>query len=226
MQESAAPLVDWSTVEWVLLDMDGTILDLAYDNWFWREHLPAAHALKHGLAIDESRARLEPEFRAVMHTLPWYCTDYWSRITGLDVAALKRESRQRVSVLPGAMEFMQAVRASERRLWLATNAHPDSWTVKLEQTGLRPMFEHIICSHDYGAPKESQDFWTGFRRRHPFDPARVLFVDDSLPVCRAAREFGIAQVIELRHPDSSQMPRTVSEFTAVNRLADLPAPSR
>lgn len=217
-------MINWDAVEWVFLDMDGTVLDLAYDNWFWREHLPEQHARHHGISVEESQARLEPQFRAVMHTLPWYSTEYWSGITGLDVGALKRATRARVAVLPGALNFMQAVRASGRQLWLATNAHPESWTVKLEQTELRPLFEQVICSHDYGAPKESQEFWRAFHASHPFDPARALFVDDSLLVCRAAREFGIGQIIALAHPDSSALPRDVSEFSFAHRLAELPLP--
>ena len=217
-------LPDWSRIEWVLLDMDGTILDLAYDNWFWRECLPARYAQHHGLSLENARTRLEPEFRAVMHTLPWYCTDHWSRITGLNVAALKRETRARVSVLPGALEFIHAVRASGRKLWLATNAHRDSWTVKLEQTALAHLFDEITCSHDYGAPKESLDFWNRLRAQHPFEPQRTLFVDDSLPVCRAAHDFGIGQVVALRHPDSTQPVRSISDFMAADRLVNLSPP--
>lgn len=214
-------LINWDLVDWVLLDMDGTILDLAYDNWFWREHVPAEYAALKGISLEQARAHLEPQFRAVMHTLPWYSTQYWSGITGLDVGGLKRSSRERLAVLPGALQFIEAVRASGRRLWLATNAHYEAWSVKLEHTGLRSHFEHIICSHDFGAPKESQDFWRAFQARHPFEPARALFVDDSLPVCRAAREFGIGQVVALAHPDSTQPHRDVSEFAWAPRLADL-----
>lgn len=221
MTQLVAKLVDWPAVEWVLLDMDGTILDLAYDNWFWRELLPARYAERHGMSLPEARARLEPEFKAVMHTLPWYCTDYWSRITGLDVPALKRETRERVTILPGALQFIQSVRASGRKLWLATNAHPDSWTVKLEQTGLRAAFDEVICSHDFGAPKEAQTFWQKMQEAHPFEARRALFVDDSVPVCAAAQAFGIGQVVLLQHPDSSQSPRKLAGFTSANRLADL-----
>lgn len=217
-------LIDWSRIDWVLLDMDGTVLDLAYDNWFWRDHLPQCHSTLHGLSLEESRARLEPQFRAVMHTLPWYSTTYWSGITGLDVGALKRASRERIAVLPGAVDFLHAVRRSGRRLWLATNAHPEAWTVKLEHTGLREHFEHIICSHDHGAPKEAQAFWQAAQRQYGFEPARTLFVDDSLPVCQAARDYGIGQVVLLSHPDSQAPPRPAAEMPGAPRLADLLPP--
>lgn len=214
-------LVNWPQVEWVLLDMDGTILDLAYDNWFWRSHVPEQHAALHGLTVEASLATLKPHFDGLAHTLPWYCTDHWSGLTGLNIAALKRASRERVAVLAGAESFLHAVKASGRKLWLATNAHRDSWGVKLEQTGLAHYFEHIVCSHDFGAPKEQQAFWQGFNARHPFVKERALFVDDSLPVLRGAAAYGIGQIRAIAQPEGNQPLREISEFVAVPGLKDL-----
>ncbi|MGH8461141.1 MAG: GMP/IMP nucleotidase [Stenotrophobium sp.] len=218
------PIIDWSAVDTVLLDMDGTILDLAYDNYFWRELVPERYARLHELTLEQSQRDLEPKFLAVQHTLPWYSTDYWSAQTGLDLAALKRETRHRIGPLTGAVEFLHAVRASGRPLWLATNAHRDSWSLKLEHTGLAAMFDRIVCSHDYGAPKEDLRFWQCLQAQYPFDPARTLFVDDSLPVLHAAREYGIGQVVAISHPDTTQPPREISSFPAVARLGELAGP--
>jgi HAD superfamily hydrolase (TIGR01509 family) len=216
-----AKLVDWMRVDWVLLDMDGTLLDLAYDNYFWREHVPQAYAAAQGLSVEAARAALEPHFTGLQHTLPWYCTDHWSRLTGLNMAALKRATRERIGALEGTEDFLKALRAAGKQVWLATNAHRDSWSLKLEHTGLTGYFDHIVCSHDFGAPKETPEFWNGLMARHPFPREQALFVDDSLPVLRAARDFGIGQVLAIAHPDSSQPPRSISEFPAVNRLPEL-----
>jgi HAD superfamily hydrolase (TIGR01509 family) len=213
--------VNWPQVEWVILDMDGTVLDLAYDNYFWRDLLPQRYADLHGLSLDQARAVLQPKFAEVQHTLPWYCTDYWSGVTGLDVAGLKREVRERIRVLEGSERFLKHVRDSGLKLWLATNAHRASWSLKLEHTGLAWYFDEIICSHDYGAPKEDARFWQRFQADRHFDPARALFVDDSLPVLAAARAFGIGQVIGLRHPDSSQPRRDLDWSPAADRLVNL-----
>lgn len=213
--------IDWSAIEWVILDMDGTILDLAFDNYFWRELLPERYAQLRGLALDAAREELAPKFIEVQHTLPWYCTDHWSRVTGLDLAALKREVRTRIAPLQGAVDFLHAVRASGRKLWIATNAHRDSWALKLEHTGLTPLFDQIHSSHDYGAAKEDARFWTRFQSKSAFDPRRALFADDSLPVLQAARDYGIAQVVAIRHPDTTLPRRDLGDMLAVDRLADL-----
>jgi 5'-nucleotidase len=214
-------IVNWGAVEWVLLDMDGTILDLSFDNYFWRELVPLRYAEKNGLTLKHAREVLAPKFEAVQHTLPWYCTDHWSEVTGLDMAGLKREVRARIGPVDGAEDFLKAVLASGRRLWLATNAHADSWRLKLEYTGFGRYFERVICSHDFSYPKEDIRFWAAARDVHPFDPARTLFAADSMPVLSAAQAYGIAQVVGIRKPDSQMPERPLDAFTSVRTLAEL-----
>jgi hypothetical protein len=36
-----SPAVDWSAIDTVL-DMDGTLLDLRFDNWFWQDLIRGA----------------------------------------------------------------------------------------------------------------------------------------------------------------------------------------
>jgi putative hydrolase of the HAD superfamily len=217
----SVPAVDWSRIDCVMLDMDGTILDLAFDNHFWRVVVPQRYAQAHGVTVEQARETLAPHFRELQGRLEWYCMDHWSSLTRLDLAAIKREVRHDIRPLEGSLQFLDAVRASGKPLWLVTNAHAGSWVVKLEHTGLRHRFDEVVCSHDFGAPKENPLFWTRFVERHPFDKQRALFVDDSLPVVRAAQAFGIGQTVAIRRPDSTQPLRTVDGFVAVDGLVDL-----
>lgn len=212
---------DWKRVHHVLLDMDGTLLDLSFDNFIWREAVPMRYAAARGLSLEAARRELEPRFMAVAHTLPWYDTTYWSEVTGVDIAALHREFQHRVRVLDGTLAFLDAVRASGRPMWLATNAHPDSWKPKLDQTGLAPYFEHIISSWDMQAPKEDEQYWRRLRARHAFDPERAFFADDSLPVLDAARAFGIGQIVAMHHPDTTQPPKQFDAYFSAARLNEL-----
>ncbi|WP_028080065.1 GMP/IMP nucleotidase [Solimonas soli] len=214
-------LVDWHRVDWVLLDMDGTVLDLAFDNYFWRELVPARYAEKNGLEVDAARRELEPRFSAVQHTLPWYCTDHWTRETGINMAELKREIRTLIRPIPGVEEFLRMVQRSGRHLWIATNAHRDSWSLKLEHTGLGRYFEHVISSHDFGYPKEDRRFWEALREAYPFEPGRTLFADDSMPVLSSAQAYGIGQVIGIRKPDSGLPARPIPSMRSVETLAEL-----
>lgn len=212
---------DWSRVSHVLLDMDGTLLDLAFDNFIWRELIPGLFAQRRGLTLDQAHAELNPQFMAVAHTLPWYDTNLWSRVTGLDVGGLHHEHRHRVTLLDTSVAFLEAVRASGRRLWLVTNAHTDSWTPKLAQTGIAHFFEHIVSSDLLQAAKEEPVFWDRLRARHAFDPARALFADDSRPVLESAQRWGMGQIVAMTHPDSTQPARQFEDFYSVARLGEL-----
>ena len=211
----------WSDIDTVLLDMDGTLLDLRFDNYFWLEFVPHRYAQAQAISLSAAHDVLSPKFAACRGTLNWYCTDYWSRELGLDIAALKHEIRDQVRFLEGAERFLNTLRMWGKRLVLITNAHRDSLQVKAHRTELASYFERCTSSHDYGAAKEHPDFWQALRSDFPFDPQRTLFVDDSLAVLRMARAQGITHLVTITQPDSTLPPRAIEEFPAVRRVADL-----
>lgn len=213
--------LDWSAIDTVFLDMDGTLLDLRYDNWFWGEHVPEHFARRHGLTLDEARARLEPKFRAVQGTMDWYCIDYWSDALDMDIAAIKRASLGAVGYLPGAEEFLTRLEASGRRRVLVTNAHPTTLALKSERALLMRWFDACYSTHAFKVPKEHAEFWPRLAETERFDPRRSLFVDDSLPVLDAARSFGIAWLRAVRRPDSSRPAQNTGSYPAVDRVSEL-----
>jgi putative hydrolase of the HAD superfamily len=221
MAQAATFAVDWSAIDTVLVDMDGTLLDLAFDNYFWLDLVPERYARRHGLTVAESRAALAPRFAAKVGTLDWYCLDHWTRDLGLDLKTLKREHREHIRFLPGAPEFLAAVRGRRKRLCIVTNAHRDTFEVKAEHLGLDRLVDGVVCSHDFAAPKESADFWRALERHEPFDGARTLLIEDSLAVLTAARSHGVQHTVAIRRPDSRQPPRAIADFAAVDGVADL-----
>lgn len=213
----------WADIDTVLLDMDGTLLDLHFDNHFWLEHLPLRYAELHGISREAANAELLPLFRAHAGTLPWYCTDFWSRELNLSVRDLKREVAHLIALRPEADTFLAALRAAGKRVVLITNAHRDSLSLKLEKIELAPYFDRLISSHDYGFPKEDQQFWFALQQDFPFEPARSLFIDDSLPILRSAGRYGIAHLLAVRQPDSRGAAKDTEEFAAVEDYRQLSA---
>jgi 5'-nucleotidase len=213
--------VDWSAIDTVLLDMDGTLLDLRFDNWFWQELIPRRYAAANGLSDAQSLEKLAPKFIEVKGTLQWYCIEYWSRELGLDIGGIKREALARVGFLPGAEEFLSKLKISGKRRVLVTNAHPATLGLKNEQVALTQYFDACYSTHRFTLPKEDAAFWPRLAAEEGFAPQRTLFVDDSLSVLDAARGFGIAWLRAVRCPDSGLPPQPTGDYLAVDRVADL-----
>jgi 5'-nucleotidase len=220
--------VDWSAIDTVLLDMDGTLLDLRFDNWFWLELIPRRYAAAKGLGLEETRRLLAPWFTEVRGTLQWYCIEYWSRQLELDIGSLKREVLARVCFLPGAREFLSRLKGSGKRVVLVTNAHPSTLAIKNEGVALKNegmalagYFDACYSTHPFDFPKEQAGFWPRLAAEEAFEPQRTLFVDDSLSVLDAARDFGIGWLRAIRCPDSGLPPQPTGEYVAVDGVADL-----
>lgn len=222
LNESA---LDWSAIDTVLLDMDGTLLDLRFDNWFWQELIPSQYAAANGLHLAQAQALLQPKFRAAMGSLRWYCIDHWSRELKLDIAAHKRKALAQVNFLPGAEQFLVQLAASGKRRVLVTNAHPLVLSIKNERLGLARYFDACHSTHLFDAPKEHAAFWPRLAVKEGFRAERTLLVDDNLAVLRAARDYGIGWLRAVRRPDSGRPAQATDDFAAVDRAADLLADS-
>jgi len=214
-------VLDWTLIDTVLLDMDGTLLDLHFDNHFWQAHVPVRYAEARGLSREAGREELMARYHARAGTLEWYSVDFWETELELDIMALKEEVAHLIAVHPSVVDFLAAVRANGRRIVLATNAHHKSVTLKMARTGLKPHFDAIITSHELGVAKEDVSFWQRLREIEPFDPARTLLVDDSLPVLDSAQAYGIRHLRAVRRPDTRLPEKDTAHYPAIVSFAEL-----
>ncbi|MBT8429894.1 MAG: GMP/IMP nucleotidase [Gammaproteobacteria bacterium] len=207
--------VPWSRIDTVLLDMDGTLLDLHFDNHFWLEYVPQRYAVARGISEAAARKELMARYQDIQGTLDWYCVDHWTRQLGLDIALLKEEVDHLIGVHPHVTDFLDLLQRAGKRRVLVTNAHQKSLDLKMRRTLLRNRLDDVVCAHDLGLPKEDPGFWSRLQQQIAFDPARTLFVDDSLAVLRSAHSYGIEHLLTILLPDSRQAERRVEEFPAV-----------
>jgi putative hydrolase of the HAD superfamily len=203
--------------------MDGTVLDLAFDNHFWLVVVPNAYGASHGLPLDQARSVVKERYDRVAGHLNWYCLDYWTAELGLDIRALKQTQRHLIGYLPGAVEFLERARASGKRLAIVTNAHPDTLSLKLHQTRLDKFVGAIVSSHRLGFAKEDPRFWPQLASRLGYDADSSLLIEDSAAVVRTASAQGI-KTLMIRCPDSQQPRRdlvTLDSVAAIDGLGDL-----
>ena len=212
---------DWSAIDTVLLDLDGTLLDLGYDKRFWGEHLPRRFAVSRGITVDDAHRLMRPIFESTAGTLEWYCIEYWSRALDFDIVALKRATRHEIDWLPEAREFLARLKSAGKRVALVTNAHPEILAIKDAHLGICRRFDAVYSSHDFGDPKESAAFWPRLAAREPFDPGRTLFADDNSSVLAAAKGHGIRWVFAVSRPVNRAPVRAPNGFPGVESVLDL-----
>jgi len=204
-----------------MLDMDGTILDLAYDNYMWMTHVPTQWGRQNNMSLEEARRYLLNKFGQAQGDLRWYCLDHWSEHLGLDVTQLHRDNDHMIDFLPGAHEFLQRMSDAHVRLLLVTNSHRNTLDIKQEVTGLIEYFDGVHVSHDYGYAKEHQNFWHALQEDAGFDPETTMFVDDSHPVLKSAATYGVAHPIAISRPDTSMPHNDHDEFVSVEGISEL-----
>jgi len=215
------PTLLWNEIETVLLDMDGTLLDLHYDNQFWLHHLPKKLAEQKGMSFDVAQAFLNEEYQRVMGTLEWYCLDHWAEKLQMDIVEAKREIDHLISMRADTIPFLDALKATGRKVFLVTNAHPDSLSLKIEKTALDEHIDVLYSTHQFGVTKESQALWHKLQLEIGFNADTTLFVDDSLAILEAAQTFGIKHLLAVENPDSQKPLRTIEQFESVSDYRDI-----
>ncbi|MFW6094496.1 MAG: GMP/IMP nucleotidase [Pseudomonadota bacterium] len=214
-------MIDWNTIDTVLLDMDGTLLDLGYDNTLWNTLLPERYGAHHALPAETARSRLLEYMRRHQGRLTFYCLDHWTEFTGLDMVGLHRELTELIRFRPSAERFLETLNRSDKRALLVTNAHRASLSVKNLHCDVVSRLDADVSCHDYGAPKEDPAFWSALMAEHPFDPARTLLIDDNHSVLAAAERFGIGHLLTIEQPDSGRPRRDGLHYPSFNDFEEL-----
>ncbi|AGA32002.1 HAD-superfamily hydrolase, subfamily IA, variant 3 [Thioalkalivibrio nitratireducens DSM 14787] len=211
----------WAEIDTVLFDMDGTLLDLHFDNRYWRELIPDEYARLHGHEPELARQRLLAEMERTHGQLQWYCLDHWVRFTGLDLLALKARLERYIAFHPYALDVLDTLRVQGKRLLLVTNAHPEVFAFKHSRTGLGDHLHRVVSAHALDCAKEEGCFWERLQTVERYDPQRTLLVDDNLAALASARAAGVQHLRGVRYPDSRGPAMQSADFHLLENLAEL-----
>jgi putative hydrolase of the HAD superfamily len=212
---------DWTQISDVLLDMDGTLLDRDFDNFFFEEELPRRYAALHRMDEAAARETLFALYRSVEGELAWTDLHYWTKTTGIDVVALTRELSGRIGYLPGVEEFLRGLRARGLRVFILTNAHAEGVAIKCAKTGIDKQVDRIVNAFEVGALKMRETYWPACRKLIGFDPARSLYIDDDEACLAAAQAFGIRHIRHSAKSSTKLPPHPSARHPSVERLTEL-----
>jgi 5'-nucleotidase len=217
-------MIDWQHIDTALLDMDGTLLDLHFDNYFWLEHLPKRYAEEKAIPLTEAHLELTTRIDAQRGHLNWYCLDFWSQQLGLDIVSLKEEIQHLIRFRPQVEHFLQQLSSSRLQLIMVTNAHRKSLELKQKNTRIKRYFDSIVSAHDVNITKEDPAFWHALNQLVPFEPTKTLLIDDSLQVLHSARAHDIRYLLTILKPDTQQAARMTDQidgFTGIHYFSQL-----
>ncbi len=216
-----APQFSWDEVDRVFLDMDGTLLDKYYDDYFWEQYVPEVYAERNKINLTEARQLLLATYKQVESTLQWTDLDYWSERLGLDIVALKKKISHLINAQPNIVDFFRYMKSLGKELYLVTNAHPKTLEVKMSRVNIEPWFDQLICSKEVGAAKEQPEFWRNLQQILAYDEKRTLFADDTEKVLHSAREAGIRHLIHIAKPSSKLPVKFSATYPSITGFQEL-----
>lgn len=210
MKKKITANIDWQQIDTVLLDMDGTLLDKHFDDYFWEEYVPQIYAKQNNISIFTAEDELLARYREQEGSLAWTDLDFWSQELDLDLERMKQEVDHLIQVHPYVLEFLDFCKGIGKKVVMVTNAHPKTLAIKMAKTKLAGEFDALICSDEIGVAKEDPSFWGKLAAKIDFDKERTLLADDNEAVLASAVAYGIAHVIFVAK-SSSRKPTVYSE---------------
>jgi 5'-nucleotidase len=198
--------------EFVLLDMDGTLLDKYFDDYFWEHLVPEKYAEKNNITFGKAKEKLMEKYKYHEGTLNWTDLDFWSKELDLDIPVLKEQIKHLIEVHPHVEDFLKMLKKHRKKVFLVTNAHYKSIDLKFRKTRIGKYFDSVLSSFDAGHPKENLKFWTIAERRLGFDKNKTLFIDDTEEILKTAKKYGIKYILYKAKSNSKVKPGKSEEF--------------
>ena len=202
----------------ILSDLDGVILDLAYDIKFWELWLPEQVANQTNKSVEETKAEIKAEIDIQRGTLNFYDLNYWDDLLNVDCMQIFKEKTERCSYLRGSYEALQRLSTLKNPKYILTNGDPRIQDYKAETQNFLEFFDSIFYSMHVGYPKESKEFWALARHNLNLDFEDTIFIDDDFKVVTAAAKAGIKQVAWITPGKNRILQNRVETFASLSDL--------
>ena len=209
----------WDSIETFFLDMDGTRLDLSYDNYFWHKHIPKVYAKINNISYIKSKEIFEKMYKEKQGTLDWYCLNYWSDKLKINLNSELLKTKNKIKIFPGVIDFLLQLKKRNIKIILLTNCPRDMLNVKFNEKKLWGYFDNIISSEDYGFAKETNEFWNYLDKELIYNKKTTVFIDDNQNVLDFAYRHGLKNIIAINFPDSENKKQIIKNYKSIDNIS-------
>lgn len=160
----------------ISFDVDGTLVDLRFNELIWNEGIPLLYAEKMGIGLEEARKHVKQEYdRVGENRLEWYDIRYWFRYLGLEGWRELLKSYE-VIVYPEVPWVLNTL-TKKYDLIAATNLTREF--LDIEMKNLRNSFKHVFSStSDFKQVKKTIGFYSKICDILQIKPQEMVHVGD------------------------------------------------
>ena len=209
----------WNSIETFFLDMDGTLLDLSYDNYFWHEHIPALYSKKNSITTQEGKRIFEKLYKNKQNTIEWYSIGYWSEVLKIDLELEILKTKNKIKIFAGTIDLLIQLKRHKIKICLLTNCPREMLNIKITQTKLWGYFDKIISSEDCGYIKESDEFWSYLNKNIEYNIKKTVFIDDNQNVLKYSKKNGIQNIYCIDFPDSKKDRQIINGYQSIENIS-------
>ena len=208
-----------NSIDYILLDIDGVILDQDFDNKFWQDFVPNEYAIKNKLDIKKAKLLFQKESDKTKGSIDWYDLQYWEKKFDLDLIAIAKNYADEISLLPKSLETIKKLKKTKKIIYL-TNCDPRLVRVKDEVCNFLQYADGWLSSIEINSIKENIWYWRHAVQTFQLIPQRCLFVDDNYEIVMQAKNAGISSLHAIQ-PTKSINDKLVLKKGSINRISDL-----
>jgi putative hydrolase of the HAD superfamily len=160
----------------ISFDVDGTLVDLRFNELIWNEGIPLLYAEKMGIGLEEARKHVKQEYdRVGENRLEWYDIRYWFRYFGLEGWRELLKSYE-VTIYPEVPWVLNTL-TKKYDLIAATNLTREF--LDMEMKDLRNFFKHVFSStSDFKQVKKTIGFYSKICDILQIKPQEMVHVGD------------------------------------------------
>lgn len=187
--------MDWTGMEAVLLDIDGTLIDS--NDAHARAWVDVLRRHGHDVTYEETRPLIGKGGDKLLQELVGLDDEgeEGKRITGERKTLFRQRDLPRLAATDGARALLEALRASGLRLVVATSAGNDEVEGLLKQAGLDGLIDDVAGSGDADASKPDPDIVVAALAKAGLQPREAVMLGDTPFDVASARAAGLDTIV-------------------------------